>query len=93
VINAALMRRGAQKARPAISLTKLRARKKLPARSGFADDGPNPEQVFASTEDSRDDQREFWTNSRRCWNGVCAARSAGYSTGEAAKKLGVTENT
>src|ERR1700740_3641910 len=72
VINAALMRRRSAKARPAVSLDETPREDELPATERFADDGPNPEQVFASTE-----LREV----------------QGYSTGEAAKKLGVTENT
>src|ERR1700752_4923762 len=50
VINAALMRRRSAKARPAVSLDEAPREDELPATERFADDGPDPEQVFASTE-------------------------------------------
>jgi RNA polymerase sigma-70 factor (ECF subfamily) len=50
VINAALMRRRSAKSRPAVSLDETPREDELPASERFADDGPNPEQVFASTE-------------------------------------------
>ncbi len=50
VINAALMRRRSAKARPAVSLDETPREDELPASERFADDGPDPEQVFASTE-------------------------------------------
>src|SRR5467141_1937245 len=50
VINAALMRRRSAKARPAVSLDEAPREDELPAAERFADDGPNPEQVFQSTE-------------------------------------------
>src|SRR6266567_5143443 len=50
VINAALMRRRSAKARPAFSLDDTTREDELPAAERFADDAPNPEQVFAGTE-------------------------------------------
>src|SRR3989441_12464931 len=50
VINAALMRRRSAKARPAFSLDEAPREDELPASERFADDAPNPEQVFAGTE-------------------------------------------
>src|SRR6266571_1482576 len=50
VINAALMRRRSSKARPAFSLDEAPREDELPASERFADDAPNPEQVFAGTE-------------------------------------------
>src|SRR5499433_178054 len=50
VINAALMRRRSMKARPAVSLDDTQREDEVPATERFADDGPNPEQVFAGTE-------------------------------------------
>jgi len=50
VINAALMKRRSAKARPAISLDETQHEDELPASERFADDGPNPEQVYAGTE-------------------------------------------
>src|SRR5215472_3566242 len=47
VINAALMKRRSSKARPAVSLDETHHEDELPAAERFADDAPNPEQVFA----------------------------------------------
>jgi RNA polymerase sigma-70 factor (ECF subfamily) len=93
VINAALMRRRSAKARPAVSLDETPREDELPASERFADDGPNPEQVFASTE-----LREIITEnleelSPLLRTAFVLREVQGYSTGEAAKKLGVTENT
>jgi RNA polymerase sigma-70 factor (ECF subfamily) len=82
VINAALMRRRSAKARPAISLDETPREDELPATERFADSGPNPEQVAVSTELSPLLRTAFVLRDVQ-----------GYSTGEAAKKLGVTENT
>jgi RNA polymerase sigma-70 factor (ECF subfamily) len=89
VINAALMRRRSAKARPALSLDEPPREEELPASERFADDGPNPEQVFASTE-----IREMISELSPLLRTAFVLREVqGYSTGEAAKKLGVTENT
>src|SRR5271157_1532168 len=50
VINAALMKRRSAKARPAVSLDDSQREDELPIAERFADDGPNPEQVYAGTE-------------------------------------------
>ena len=50
VINAALMRRRSKRARPAVSLDEVAAEGELPLAERFADDGPNPEQLYAGTE-------------------------------------------
>ena len=50
VINAALMRRRSAKARPAVSLDAPPREDELPATERFADESPNPEQIFAGTE-------------------------------------------
>ncbi|MBZ5702496.1 MAG: sigma-70 family RNA polymerase sigma factor, partial [Acidobacteriia bacterium] len=50
VINAALMRRRSQKSRPAVSLDDTTHEDALSVAERFADDAPNPEQVFAGTE-------------------------------------------
>src|ERR1700689_4720465 len=50
VINAALMRRRSKRARPAISLDDFASEGELPLAEGFADDGTNPEQLYAGTE-------------------------------------------
>jgi RNA polymerase sigma-70 factor (ECF subfamily) len=93
VINAALMRRRSAKARPAISLDETPREDELPASERFADDGPNPEQVFASTEIREMISENLDELSPLLRTAFVLREVQGYSTGEAAKKLGVTENT
>src|SRR6202790_4550648 len=50
VINAALMRRRSKRSRPAVSLDEVASEGELPLAERFADDGPNPEQLYAGTE-------------------------------------------
>src|SRR5438445_1556502 len=93
VINAALMRRRSAKARPAVSLDESPREDELPAAERFADDGPNPEQVFASTEIREIISENLDELSPLLRTAFVLREVQGYSTGEAAKKLGVTENT
>src|SRR5437763_8690249 len=93
VINAALMRRRSAKARPAISLDETPREEELPASERFADDGPNPEQVFASTEIREMISENVDELSPLLRTAFVLREVQGFSTGEAAKKLGVTENT
>jgi RNA polymerase sigma-70 factor (ECF subfamily) len=93
VINAALMRRRSAKARPAVSLDETAREEELPASERFADDGPNPEQVFASTEIREMISENLDELSPLLRTAFVLREVQGYSTGEAAKKLGVTENT
>src|SRR5260221_4450171 len=50
VINAALMRRRSKKARPAVSLDERPSEGELPIAERYADEGPNPEELYAGTE-------------------------------------------
>ena len=93
VINAALMRRRSAKSRPAVSLDETPREDELPAAERFADDGPNPEQVFASTEIREMISENLDELSPLLRTAFVLREVQGYSTGEAAKKLGVTENT
>jgi RNA polymerase sigma-70 factor (ECF subfamily) len=93
VINAALMRRRSAKARPAVSLDESPHQDEVPASERFADDGPNPEQVFASTEIREMISENLDELSPLLRTAFVLREVQGYSTGEAAKKLGVTENT
>ncbi len=93
VINAALMRRRSAKARPAVSLDETPREDELPAAERYADDGPNPEQVFASTELREIISENLDELSPLLRTAFVLREVQGYSTGEAAKKLGVTENT
>ncbi len=93
VINAALMRRRSQKARPAISLDEPPHEDELPAAERYADEGPTPEQVY----EQREIREMIWQNldelSPLLRTAFLLREVEGYSTGEAARKLGVTENT
>ena len=93
VINAALMRRRSAKARPAVSLDEPPREDELPATERFADDGLTPEQVFANTEIREMLSENLDQLSPLLRTAFVLREVQGYSTGEAAKKLGVTENT
>ena len=93
VINAALMRRRSAKSRPAVSLDESPREDELPASERFADDGPNPEQVYAGTELREMINENLDELSPLLRTAFVLREVQGYSTGEAAKKLGVTENT
>jgi RNA polymerase sigma-70 factor (ECF subfamily) len=93
VINAALMRRRSAKARPAVSLDETPREEELPATERFADNGPTPEQVFANTEIREMISENLDELSPLLRTAFVLREVQGYSTGEAAKKLGVTENT
>jgi RNA polymerase sigma-70 factor (ECF subfamily) len=65
----------------------------LPASERFADDGPNPEQVYAGTEIREIINENLDELSPLLRSAFLLREVEGYSTGEAAKRLGVTENT
>src|SRR6266852_2118885 len=69
------------------------AEDELPASERFADDGPNPEQVYAGTELREMINANLDELSPLLRTAFVLREVQGYSTGEAAKKLGVTENT
>lgn len=93
VINAALMRRRSAKSRPAVSLDEAPRENELPATERYADDAPNPEQVYAGTELREMIDSNLNELSPLLRTAFVLREMEGYSTGEAAKKLGVTENT
>src|SRR6201986_5304226 len=93
VINAALMKRRSAKARPALSLDEQLHEDDIPAAERFADDGPNPEQVYVGTEIREIINENLGELSPLLRTAFVLREVEGYSTGEAAKKLGVTENT
>jgi RNA polymerase sigma-70 factor (ECF subfamily) len=93
VINAALMRRRSAKARPAVSLDEPPREDELPASERFASSALNPEQVFAGTELREIINSNLAELSPLLRTAFVLREVEGYSTGEAAKKLGVTENT
>lgn len=93
VINAALMRRRSRKARPAVSLDDTAFDDELPLAERFADEGPDPERIHAGTEIREMIEENLGELSPLLRTAFVLREVEGYSTGEAAKKLGVTENT
>ena len=93
VINAALMRRRSSKARPAIPLEDTTREDELPAAERFADNRPSPEQLYVGTELREILQENLEELSPLLRTAFVLREMEGYSTDEAAKKLGVTENT
>jgi RNA polymerase sigma-70 factor (ECF subfamily) len=93
VINAALMRRRSQKARPALSLDETPREDEIPAAERYADDGPTPEQVYEQTELRSMISENLEELSPLLRDAFVLREVQGYSTVEAAKQLGVTENT
>jgi len=93
VINAALMKRRSAKARPAVSLDEQQHEDELPAAERFADDGPDPEQLYAGTEIREIINENLGELSPLLRTAFVLREVQGYSTGEAARKLGVTEKT
>ena len=93
VINSALMKRRSAKARPAVSRDEPPREDELPATERFADDGLTPEQVFANTEIREMLSENLDQLSPLLRTAFVLREVQGYSTGEAARKLGVTENT
>jgi RNA polymerase sigma-70 factor (ECF subfamily) len=93
VINAALMKRRSAKARPAASLDDTHHEDELPAAERFADGSPNPEQLYIGTEIREMINENLDELSPLLRSAFLLREVQGYSTGEAARKLGVTENT
>jgi RNA polymerase sigma-70 factor (ECF subfamily) len=93
VINAALMRRRSQKARPAVSLDEAPHEDELPPAERYADDGPTPEQIYEHTELRSMINEDLADLSPLLRTAFILREVEGFSTGEAAKHLGVTENT
>src|SRR5256885_9737056 len=87
------MRRRSAKSRPAVSLDETPREDELPAAERFADDGPNPEQVFAGTELREMISENLDELSPLLRTAFVLREVQGYSTGEAAEQLGATENT
>ena len=87
------MKRRSAKARPAVSLDDSQNEEGLSIAERFADDGPNPEQVYAGTEIREMINENLDDLSPLLRTAFLLREVEGYSTGEAAKKLGVTENT
>jgi RNA polymerase sigma-70 factor (ECF subfamily) len=93
VINAALMRRRSKRARPAVSLDDRPAEGELPLAERFADEGPNPEQLYAGTELGDHVNKELSEISPLLRTAFWLREIEGLSAQEAAQVLGVSRNT
>jgi RNA polymerase sigma-70 factor (ECF subfamily) len=87
VINAALMRRRSKRARPAVSLDEF------VSEGDFADDGPNPEQLYAGTELGDRMNKKLAEISPLLRKAFWLREIEGLSAEEAAQVLGVSRNT
>src|SRR3984893_7392429 len=93
VINAALMRRRSKRARPAVSLDEVATEGELPLAERFADDGPNPEQLYAGTELGDRMNKKLAEISPLLRTAFWLREIEGLSAEEAAQVLGVSRNT
>ncbi len=93
VINAALMRRRSQRARPAISLDEPPREDELPLAERFADAAPDPEQVYAGKELTEFVEEDLEQLSPLLRSAFVLREMEGLTTEEAARELGITQNT
>jgi RNA polymerase sigma-70 factor, ECF subfamily len=93
VINAALMRRRSKRARPAISLDECATEGDLPLAERFADESPNPEQLYAGTELNDRVSKKLAEISPLLRTAFWLREIEGLSAEEAARVLGVSRNT
>jgi RNA polymerase sigma-70 factor (ECF subfamily) len=93
VINAALMRRRSKHARPAISLDEWLSDEQVPLAERFADQSPNPEQLYAGTEMRERIKKKLAEISPLLRSAFWLREIEGLSAEEAAQVLGVSRNT
>jgi RNA polymerase sigma-70 factor (ECF subfamily) len=93
VINAALMRRRSKRARPAVSLDDRPSDGELPLAERFADESPNPEQLYAGTELGDRVSKKLAEISPLLRTAFWLREIEGLSAQEAAQLLGVSRNT
>ena len=93
VINAALMRRRSKRARPAVSLDEWATDGEMPLAERFADEGPNPEQLYAGTELGDRMNKKLAEISPLLRTAFWLREIEGLSAAEAAHLLGVSRNT
>src|SRR5215469_5382889 len=93
VINAALMRRRSKRARPAVSLDDVVKEGDVPLAERFADDGPNPEQLYAGTELNNRMNKKLAEISPLLRTAFLLREIEGLTARKAAHVLGVSRNT
>ena len=92
VINAALMRRRSKRSRPAISLDDWISEGQVPLAERFADESPNPEQIYAGTELGERVSKKLAEISPLLRSAFWLREIEGLSAQEAAQVLGVSRN-
>src|SRR3984893_3978321 len=93
VINAALMRRRSKRSRPAVSLDDWTSEGETPLAERFADESPNPEQIYAGTELRERVSKKLAEISPLLRTAFWLREIEGLSAEEAAQALGVSRNT
>ncbi len=93
VINAALMRRRRQRARPAVSLDEPPREDEMPLAERLADAAPDPEQAYVGKELTEFVEEDLAGLSPLLRSAFVLREVEGLSTEEAARELGVAENT
>jgi RNA polymerase sigma-70 factor (ECF subfamily) len=93
VINSALMRLRSQRSRPAVSLDDEPRENETPLAERFADTRPSPEQAYEASELRELLSENLEELSPLLRSAFVLREVEGLSTGEAAKELGVSENT
>jgi len=93
VINSALMRRRSKRARPAMSLDDIAKEGDMPLAERFADDGPNPEQLYAGAELGDRIHKKLAEISPLLRTAFWLREIEGLTAEEAAHVLGVSRNT
>ena len=93
VINAALMRRRSKRSRPAVSLDDFVTEGELPLAERFADESPNPEEIYAGTELGDRVSKKLAEISPLLRTAFWLREIEGLTAEEAAHVLGVSRNT
>jgi len=93
VINAALMRRRSQRARPAVSIDDVPHEDGLPLSERVADENPGPEQLYRGKELHALVEQDLAGLSPALRLAFVLREVEGLSTAEAARTLGVSPNT
>ena len=94
VINASLMRRRSMRARPAVSLENFSEEENtIPAEERFAADDPSPEEIYQRRELNNLINANLAELSPVLRDAFVLRESQGLTTSEAARALGVSENT
>jgi RNA polymerase sigma-70 factor (ECF subfamily) len=93
VINSALMRLRSRRSRPAVSLDEEPHENETPLVDRFADTRPSPEQAYEASELRELLSENLEELSPLLRSAFVLREVEGLSTGEAAKELGVSENT